>query len=218
MAVTNAPDFSMEIAKRRLEHFDMVVPVERLTDAHKYLSYIARRPLPGQIENVRTLTTACSPFITSYNLFVDEVDIAVEEGAQKQVDCNGKAWACYTAKSLAQRKRNASHEVLAARGHSLEVTRYIREMNSLDQELHEFSVQLWDDQWSALLETEGEPECEIVCDGGKFEAACKESVKQIETQFNISFLSDDFHSIQENQMVFMCPPSSHQCWDDKEHE
>ena len=122
-------------------------------------------------------------------------------------DCTGKAWACYAAKNAALKKEFPTTYENTASGHSPRVSQYVRERNSLDDELHAFSSELWEKRWNRLRELEGEPQCEIVCPEEKLKQLCSQAADEIITRLGVSFDSDEFKA-EAGALIMECSPKA----------
>jgi hypothetical protein len=199
--VTRNPDKALALAKGRLRQFDAVIPVSKIFDGLKYLSYIMRLPLPKKIESVRALRSVCRQYVSN---FTDEFEAAFYQGLP--FNCNGRRWACYTAENDLMRKQHPDKYENVVSGHSPRVSDHVRAMNSLDDELHRFSTELWEMRWTHLTKLEGEPKCEVTCRDAKTKALCTKRVSEFEKRYGISFDSDEFRSLGM-MLVMQCEPT-----------
>ena len=169
-----SPEEAAARAKRRLLQFDAVIPVENIFDGFKYLSYVMNLPLPETIENVRSAKSVCGPFMSNFPAEYAAACGKSESGTglEKSIDCTGKHHACYAAKHKLMKEQQPALYALAASGHSPQVSNYVRQRNSMDDELHELSKVPWQKQWSLLLRQEGRPTCEIECSAAHIKNLC----------------------------------------------
>ena len=199
--VTDHPDLAMALAKRRLRHFDLVVPVERLFDGMKHLSHVMNRPLPKQITNMRTMRSVCGKFMSN---FTTDYRDALQRN--ESFDCTGKARACYAEKNAVLKKSDPVKCKDAASGHSLRVSQAVRKQNSLDEELHSYSSELWEAQWTRLRELEGEPLCNVACPAELLEKLCHHGATVKMNEIGDSFDSDAFRA-SGGPLSMRCFPS-----------
>ena len=197
--VTNNPDHALEQAKRRLDQYAAVIPVEHLFDGYKLMNYLMNMPLPGSIANVRTMHTTCG----LYNEFTKDM----EEVGVDAVDCTNRNYACYFAKNKIRLKSGE----LVESGHSPEVVRYIRDKNALDHELHLHAIKLWEEKWVVVSKTLGPPRCTITCDSSLTQQSCDTERLKTETNLQTTYLTDDFRS-SVKPLLLECTIDTSQCW------